>query len=491
MCATDPIPGGGYDTVIGLEVHAQLSTASKMFCACSTRYGAAPNTQTCPTCLGLPGALPVVNARAVELGASVALALGSAVSETSVFARKNYFYPDLPKGYQITQHDQPLARGGSLGWRSGGRTLTVRLVRVHLEEDAGKSFHEERPGGAGSACVDFNRSGVPLVEIVTEPDISSPADAAEFVRRLRGVLVATGAAEANMEEGGLRCDANVSVRPRGESALGVRTEIKNLNSFRALQRALEHEVARQAGVLARGGRVDTETRLWDEAAGRTVVMRTKEESEDYRYFPEPDLPPVVLTSSDIARLRASLPELPDAREARLASAYGLVEEDAAALARTAGLAAFFEETVRAAGDAAAACTWIRGELARRVSDAGLTVETGPVTPARLGALVRMAAAGSVSASAAKEILGQMMFTDDPPQVIAAARGLVQESDAGALDALVSDTLAQHAGQVAQYRRGKRAIAGFLVGQVMKASGGRANPAMVDRLVRARLDASRD
>ena len=489
MTEHHPNQAGTYDVNIGLEVHAQLRTASKMFCACSAGYGAPPNTRTCPTCLGLPGALPVPNAKAVDLAITVALALGCAVSARSSFARKHYFYPDLPKGYQITQHDQPLATGGALSWRASGGARTVRLVRVHLEEDAGKSLHEGFPDSAGSAYLDFNRSGVPLVEIVTEPDLASAADAAEFARRLRATLVAIGASDASMEEGGLRCDANVSLRRRGDLGLGVRTEIKNLNSFRALQRALEFEIARQSRVLDGGGRVTIETRLWDEAGARTVGMRTKEDSEDYRYFPEPDLPPLAISPERLARLRAALPELPEACEARLASAYGLGDDDAAALARTPALAAYFEQAAQASGDAAAACLWVRGELSRRLAEAGLEIDGSRVTPEALGDLIRMTSSGIVSASAAKRILGRMMATGGAAAAIAAADGLLQESGAEALDSLVDATLATHPAQVAQYRAGKRAVAGFLVGQVMQASGGRANPAAVDRLVRARLDST--
>ncbi len=487
MGALDTTGTDVYEPVIGLEVHAQLATDSKMFCGCSTRFGSPPNTQTCPVCLGLPGALPVINSRAVDLAVMVALALESAVSSTSIFARKNYFYPDLPKGYQITQHDSPLATGGRLAWSAGGHACAVRLVRVHLEEDAGKSLHAGFADSDAAAYVDFNRSGVPLVEIVSEPDLTSPADAAEFVRRLRALLVAIGASDGNMEEGSLRCDANVSVRRRGDTGLGLRTEIKNLNSFRFLQRALEHEIARQGHVLAAGGAVLTETRLWDDEAGRTVVMRTKEDAEDYRYFPEPDLPPLMLHPDRLARLRSALPELPDARRGRLAAAYGLGNEETTALASTPDLAAYFERTARASGNAAAASQWIRGELTRRMSEAGLTIGDVPVAPESLGRLIALVSAASVSASAAKQILGRMVATGAEPEAIAAADGLLQESGADALDALVTGTLARFPAQVAQYRQGRRAVAGFLVGQVIKASHGRANPAMVDDLVRSRLD----
>jgi aspartyl-tRNA(Asn)/glutamyl-tRNA(Gln) amidotransferase subunit B len=458
-----------------------------MFCGCSTRFGAPPNTQTCPVCLGLPGALPVVNARSVDLAVMAALALGSRVSGTSVFARKNYFYPDLPKGYQITQHDKPLATGGGLSWLAGGATRAVRLARVHLEEDAGKSYHVGFADSDTSTYVDFNRSGVPLVEIVTEPDLSSPADAAEFVRRLRAVLVAVGASDGNMEQGSLRCDVNISVRRRGDATLGTRTEIKNLNSFRLLQHALEYEIARQSRVLEGGGRVLTETRLWDEGAGCTDVMRTKEDAEDYRYFPEPDLPPLVISPDRLARLRAALPELPEARRLRLSSAYGIGDEDAHALANDPAVAAFFERAARASGDARATSQWIRGELTRRMNDGGVAIGSVPVTPEGLARLITLVAAGTVSASAAKHILGRMVATGSEPESIAAATdGLLQESRPDTLNDLVADTIARFPSQVAQYRQGKRAVAGFLVGQVIKASGGRANPAMVDELVRRQL-----
>jgi aspartyl-tRNA(Asn)/glutamyl-tRNA(Gln) amidotransferase subunit B len=486
MAASDPTPAAAYEVIIGLEVHAQLATSSKLFCACSTAFGAPPNAHTCPTCLGLPGALPVTNARAVDLAAVAALALGAAIAPRSRFARKHYFYPDMPKGYQISQYDQPLATGGSLTWLSARGPRTARLVRVHLEEDAGKSLHEGFPDSAEAAYLDFNRCGIPLVEIVTRPDLRSAAEAAEFARELRATLVAAGASDAAMQEGGLRCDANISLRRPGAAELGARAEIKNLNSFRALERALEFEIARQTAVLGAGGPIVTETRLWDDDAGCTVPMRTKEDSEDYRYFPEPDLPPIVLTAGRIARLEASMPELPGARRARLAAAYGLSADEAAAMAQSAPTARYFEAAAAAAGDAAAACLWVRGELTRRLSEAGLAIGESRVTPQGLGALIRMAASGAVSASAAKLLLARMMATGEAPDTLAAAEGLLQESDGAALDALVDRVLAAHEAQVAQYRAGRTAVAGYLVGQVMKASGGRANPSEVDRRVRARL-----
>ena len=486
MAASDTTPAAVYEVIIGLEVHAQLATASKLFCACSTAFGAPPNAQTCPTCLGLPGALPVINARAVDLAALAALALGAAITPVSRFARKHYFYPDLPKGYQITQHDQPLATGGMLSWPSPDGPRTTRLVRVHLEEDAGKSLHEGFPDSAAVAYLDFNRCGIPLVEIVTHPDLRSAADAAGFARELRATLVAVGASDAAMQEGGLRCDANISLRRRGDAALGARAEIKNLNSFRALERALDFEIARQADVLDRGGALVIETRLWDDDAGCTVAMRAKEDSEDYRYFPEPDLPPLVLTADRLTRLEASMPELPAARRARLAAAYGLAADEAAAMAQTAATARYFEAAAAASGDATAACRWIRGELSRRLSEAGLAIEDSRVAPQELGSLIRMTASGAVSATAAKVLLARMMATGGAAEALAAAEGLLQESDGTALDALVDRVLASHEPQVAQYRAGKTAVAGYLVGQVMKASGGRANPSEVDRRVRARL-----
>ena len=477
-----------FEPVIGLEIHVQLATASKVFCGCATDGAAGPNSRTCPVCLGLPGALPVLNDRAVDLAVTAALALGSTVAATSVFARKHYFYPDLPKGYQITQFDRPLATGGELSWASGRNAHRVRLVRIHLEEDAGKSLHDGAEDRAGRAALDFNRSGVPLIEIVTEPDLRSAEDAAECFRRLRALLVSLGVTDGNLEQGSLRCDANISVRPAGTSGLGDRTEIKNLNSFRFLERALDFEAARQIEVVRRGGVVRTETRLWDEAAGRTVVMRVKETSDDYRYFPEPDLPPLVIDPVRIAAVRAAMPETAEHRRDRFVAQYGLGGDDAEALAAAPEVAAFFERVASAAGDGPGAAMWVRGELTRRLHERGSAITTVTVTPEALARLMALVSSQAVSASAAKQILGHMVESGASPEDIANREGLLQESDERVIAELVDRTLAAFPDQIAQFRRGKHAVAGFLVGQVVKASAGRANPSVVDRLVRARLRA---
>lgn len=478
-----------YETVIGLEIHAQLLTATKMFCGCATTSQAAPNSLTCPVCLGLPGALPVLNERAVDLGVTAALALGCRVQLVSTFARKNYFYPDLPKGYQITQFDRPLALDGELAWTTDAEPRRVRIVRLHLEEDAGKSLHDGFEDSDRVTYLDFNRSGVPLAEIVTAPDMRSAGEAADFFRRLRAVLVAAGVSDGNMEQGSLRCDANVSVRPVGDPSLGVKTEVKNLNSFRFLQRALDHEVDRQVAALARGEALEPGTRLWDERSGRTVQMRSKEEAHDYRYFPEPDLPSLRVEAAQVERLRAALPELPEARSLRVAERYGLDRDAATFLAQSDTLTAFFERTVAASVDPLAVLHWIRGELTRRLAETSMELEQAAITPESLAALIVLVAQGRLSATAAKQVFAQLFSSGGSPERIARAAGLLQESDLDTLRGLVERTLAQLPNQVAQFRSGRRAVAGFLVGQVIKASQGRANPQVVDRLVRELLDRS--
>jgi len=389
-----------FDPVIGLEIHAQLQTRTKIFCGCSTSFGAPPNSHVCPVCLGMPGALPVLNRAAVDYAIKAALALGCDIQPLSIFARKNYFYPDLPKGYQISQYERPLALGGALDITVGGHMRRVGLTRIHMEEDAGKSLHEGFPDSDRRTYIDYNRSGVPLIEIVTEPDMRSAAEAAEFFERLRDILVWLGVNDGNMEEGSLRCDANVSVRPAGQARLGTKAEVKNLNSFRYLEKALEYEIDRQVGLVDGGGRVVQETRLWDSGMGRTVSMRSKEEAHDYRYFPEPDLPPLVVNEARIAAVRGSMPELPEARRQRFVASYGLPVYDAGVLTSSSGLADYFEKVAVASGNAKAASNWVMGELLRTLKDRGAAIEQVPLTPAALAGLIALVDSGTISHSSA-------------------------------------------------------------------------------------------
>jgi len=477
-----------YEPVIGLEIHGQLLTATKIFCGCSTAVEAPPNTHVCPVCLGLPGALPVLNRKAVDDGIKAALALKCTVQHRSIFARKNYFYPDLPKGYQISQYEQPLATGGYLEYIAGGAAKRVGIIRVHLEEDAGKSLHEGFPDSPWKTYLDFNRSGVPLIEIVTHPDLRSAADAADFFRRLRQLLMAIGVNDGNMQEGSLRCDANVSVRPVGSPALGVKTEVKNLNSFRFLEKALEYEIDRQIRVLSTGGRVQQETRLWSDEARETLSMRSKEEAHDYRYFPEPDLPPLGVTRERIEALRTTLPELPDARRQRVMAAYGLSERDVAALEGN-ELIPYFEQTAQALGQPRAAFNWVSGELAHKMNELGVGFEVRRVPPAALAALIHLVEQGTISNSAAKDVFARMYESGRPAQEVVEAEGLAQIDDRGALLAAVKAVVSSNAAAVAGYRKGKAGAFGFLVGQVMKSTSGKANPRLVNELLRAELDAT--
>jgi aspartyl-tRNA(Asn)/glutamyl-tRNA(Gln) amidotransferase subunit B len=476
----------GYEPVIGLEIHAQLRTRTKIFCGCSTAFGAAPNTQVCPVCLGLPGALPVLNRKAVDYAITAALALGCDVQPVSVFARKNYFYPDLPKGYQISQYERPLALRGSLDITAdGGRT--VRLTRIHLEEDAGKSLHEGFPDSDRATYVDYNRSGVPLIEIVTEPDMRSAAQAADFFQRLRDILVWIGVNDGNMEEGSLRCDGNVSVRPVGQETFGVKTEVKNVNSFRYIEKALEYEIERQIDLLEAGGRVVQETRLFDSSTGRTFSMRSKEEAHDYRYFPEPDLLPLAVDARRIENVRQTLPELPEARRQRFVAAYGLPAYDAGVLTQSAELAGYFEQVAAEARNPKAASNWVMGELLRTLKDRGTSINEVPLSPHALAGLIRLVDTGALSSSLAKDVFGKMYSSGRSAEEIVAADGLAQIDDEAALLALVHDVMARHRDAVAQYRAGKTATFGFLVGQVMKGSGGKANPKLANQLLKRELD----
>jgi aspartyl-tRNA(Asn)/glutamyl-tRNA(Gln) amidotransferase subunit B len=476
-----------YEPVIGLEIHAQLRTATKIFCGCRTDVDAPPNTHVCPVCLGLPGALPVLNRRAVDDAIKAALALHCTVQARSVFARKNYFYPDLPKGYQISQYEEPLAVEGHLEFAHADRTTRVGIIRVHLEEDAGKSLHEGFADSATRTYLDFNRSGVPLIEIVTHPDLRSAAAAAEFFRRLREMLVAIGVNDGNMEEGSLRCDANVSVRPAGSPTLGVKAEVKNLNSFRFVERAIEYEIERQVQVLAVGGRVRQETRLWDSASRETVSMRSKEEAHDYRYFPEPDLPPVLVPADRVERLRAGLPELPDVRRARLMVAHELSEREVEALDALA-LTAYFEAVAAVLGQSRSAFNWVSGEVARKLNALGADFDAGRVPAAALAGLIQLVTRGALSTSQAKEVFETMYASGRSAEDVVQAEGLAQVDDRGTLLSAIRDVLDRHADAVAQYRKGKTGTIGFLVGQVMKATGGQANPRLVNELLRTELDA---
>jgi len=476
-----------FESVIGLEIHSQLLTETKIFCGCSTTFGASPNTQVCPVCLGLPGAMPVLNARAVELAVRAALALGCSVQPISIFARKNYFYPDLPKGYQISQYEKPLAVDGGVTYESGSLTSAVRIIRVHLEEDAGKSLHDGLPESEAFTHLDFNRSGVPLIEIVTHPDLRTSVAAADFFSRLRAILQAVRVNDGNMEEGSLRCDANISVRPVGATELGVKVEIKNINSFRYLQRAIDYEYDRQVRVIRDGGVVVQETRLWDTAVGRTVSMRSKEEAHDYRYFPEPDLPPLEVTHDWVENIRRTLPELPEQRKHRFVADYGLTEGDAGLLTQSAELSTYFEETARASGLPKASSNWVRGEVLRRMKDEGVEPATLKVQPQALAALISLVDTGEVSGSAAKLLFERMSETGETTAAAVLAEDLTQIDDGDTLSTAVKAVIDAQKNAVASYRSGKVGTLGFLVGQVMRETQGKANPKRVSELLRQQLD----
>jgi aspartyl-tRNA(Asn)/glutamyl-tRNA(Gln) amidotransferase subunit B len=476
---------GEYEMVVGLEVHVQLRTATKAFCNCSTEFGGPPNVNTCPVCLALPGALPVLNHHAVELAVRAALALRCEVHECSVFARKNYFYPDLPKGYQISQFDRPLAGHGflAIGTLRDGTAIQVGITRVHLEEDAGKSIHDRY---AAATAIDLNRSGVPLIEIVSEPDLRSPVEAGAYLRALKQLLEYLDVSDVNMEEGSLRVDANISARRRGETALGTKTEVKNLNSFSGVERALEAEFARQCSILDAGGTIEQQTMLWDAARGEVRPARTKEASHDYRYFPEPDLPPLVLGAAWIADLRKHLPELPAERRARFATEYSLPPADIEVLTASPDIADYYEHVARAHRDPKTAANWVMGEVLAAVNATGRTIETLPVRPSDLGTLLDMVRDGVVSHSAAKTIFARMIETGDHPERIAERDGLLRVGDDGALRAWIDAVLAENPGEASRFLAGERRLQGPLVGLVMKKSGGRADPKRVNQLLLERV-----
>jgi aspartyl-tRNA(Asn)/glutamyl-tRNA(Gln) amidotransferase subunit B len=481
-----PVPD--FQVVIGLEVHAQLLTRSKIFCGCSTEFGGEPNTHTCPVCLGLPGVLPRLNARVVEMAVRTGLALGSRIEAKSVFARKNYFYPDLPKGYQISQYELPICTGGAVDISVGGEEKRIRLVRIHMEEDAGKNLHDVSPDGASG--VDLNRAGVPLLEIVSEPDLRSVDEAIEYLKALRAILMYLGVNDGNLQEGSFRCDANVSVMRKGAERYGTRCEIKNMNSFRFLRAAVEYEVGRQVEIVEGGGQVEQETRLFDPERGETRPMRSKEEAHDYRYFPEPDLPPVTVAPALVERVRASLPELPRARAARYQRELGLSPYDAALLVAERPVAEFFEATLELLGRGPEAAkrvaNWVNGEVARLANERGEEPARWKLTPGGLAAILRLLEAQILGGPGAKQVLEEVFATGADPDEVVRAKGLAQVSDAAAIEGIVDDVLAASPGEVERYRGGNKKLMGFFVGQVMKATKGKGNPAVVNALLRRKL-----
>ncbi len=474
-----------YEAVIGLEVHAQLQTSTKIFCGCETAFGEDANTRTCPVCIGMPGVLPVLNRKAVEFTVKTGLAMHCTISSYSRFARKNYFYPDLPKGYQISQYELPICGKGYVEVVVDGKVKKIGLTRIHLEEDAGKNLHQAE---GGASLVDLNRAGTPLMEIVSEPDIRTPEEAAEYLRKLRAILRFIEVSDADMEKGNFRCDANVSIRPAGSTAFGTRAEIKNVNSFKFVQKAIEYEIKRQAQILDEGGKVVQETRLFDSDKGITVSMRSKEEAHDYRYFPDPDLVPIVVDTKMVDEIGSKMPELPDAKRERFAKEYGLPEHDADLLTQSRALAAYYEEAVALSGQPKVVSNWMMGELMRLLNVEGREIENSPLRPDRLAGMIKLITDGVISTKIAKTVFEEMFKSGKDADTVVKEQGLVQVSDTGEIEKIIDEVIKANPAQHADYKAGKEKLFGFFVGQVMKASKGKANPDLVNKVLLAKLSA---
>ncbi len=472
-----------YEAVIGLEVHAQMLTDTKIFCGCSTKFGSEPNTQTCQICIGMPGVLPVLNKKALEFAIRTGLAMNCRISAYSRFARKNYFYPDLPKGYQISQYENPICEHGYIEIVVDEEIKKIGITRIHMEEDAGKNIQE----GAGNySFVDLNRTGVPLMEIVSEPDIRSPKEAAEYMKKLRTILRYLGVCDGNMEQGSLRCDANVSIRPIGQKEYGTRAEVKNINSFKFVEKALEYEIKRQIRVIEEGGKIIQETRLWDSNKGITESMRSKEEAHDYRYFPDPDLVPITVEQKWIDEIRASLPELPDVKRGRFVSEFGLPEYDADLLTSEKAVAEWFEETVRSGGQPKAVSNWMMGDLMRLLNEENKTIEECPLKPSQLADMLKLIDKGTISGKIAKTVFDEMYKTGKDAEAIVKEKGLIQVSDEGAIEKAIDDVIAKSPKEVERFKAGDEKLLGFFVGQVMKAMKGKANPRMLNEILKKKL-----
>ena len=480
--------GSKYEPVIGLEVHVQLLTATKIFCSCSTHFGDPPNTNVCPVCLGLPGALPVLNRKAVEFAVLAAMALNCRINESSIFARKNYFYPDLPKGYQISQYDKPLSEHGFIEIKTAGGTKKIGITRLHLEEDAGKSLHEGFANSSETTGIDLNRSGMPLIEIVSEPDIASPDEAYEYLTRLKEIILYTGVSDCNMEEGSLRCDGNISVRPRGQKEFGTKTEVKNVNSFRFIREALEYEIERQIGVIESGGKITQETRLYNSIEGKTYGMRSKEQAHDYRYFPEPDLLPLVVDTKWQKEIRDTLPELPEARRKRMVANYGITEQDAQVLTLTKALADQFEAAAKVAKSPKRVANLVQSELMGRLKAKGLEIEQSPISMKGVAASADLVQSGAISGKMLKDFYDLAFERGKDFSVVYEEQGRPEQSrDTSALERIIDEIIAANPRQVEQYRAGKKTVVKFFVGQVMQASKGQANPQLVNELLAKKLD----